>query len=362
MITRTLPDMSVAVKFGARMVAVLLTLTAFASACGADQPSSDEGQVATTATTQQATSTTAAAGDVREQFMTGAAGSDSVLGDLRDADLGCVADHLLASLDPDEVLALSALGPLPEQAELTVAALEACDLVLSLVGQGMVEAFADDPGLPVLDVECLLEGVTSGDLVPVLEAQFEDPFGVGLEDREMTILLARTPIMGNLMRCRLEAMVAAQGSDLPEFCFGLADQVAVMMTTVIEVDVSGGDLTDPSVLVDLLAMSDDIFVWLADEVPAAQRADAVLVRDATTQIATIMAEALVGIDGQSTEEEALAAIFAAMTRVQAEVDIDDADLDAASARLRAHVVSRCGQAGSALFDLIAGVTGSPLAA
>jgi hypothetical protein len=109
-------------------------------------------------------------------------------------------------------------------------------------------------------------------------------------------------------------------------------------------------------------MSDDIFVWLADEVPAAQRADAVLVRDATTQIATIMAEALVGIDGQSTEEEALAAIFAAMTRVQAEVDIDDADLDAASARLRAHVVSRCGQAGSALFDLIAGVTGSPLAA
>ena len=162
------------------MVAVLLALAAFAPACGADQPLSDEDQGAATATTAQATSTTAAhttttaaSGDVRERFMTGAADSDSVLGDLRDADLGCVADHLLASLDPDEVLALSALGPLPEQAELTVAALVACDLVLSLVGQGMVEAFADDPGQPVLDVECLLDGVTSGDLVPVLEAQLD---------------------------------------------------------------------------------------------------------------------------------------------------------------------------------------------
>ena len=352
--------MSIAVKSGAGMAAILLTLVAFASACGADQLEPEGSQPATTST--RAVTTTAAPADVREQFMVDAVGSDSVLGSLRDADLGCVADHLLASLDPDEVLALSALGPMPDQAELTVAALEACDLVLRLVGQGMVEAFADDPGLPVLDVDCLLEGVTSGDLVPVLEAQFKDPFGVGLEDREMTVLLARAPIMGNLMRCRLEAMVAADNADLPEFCFGLADQVAVMMTAVIEVDLTGGDLTDPSVLADLLGMSDDIFVWLAGEVPPAQRADAILVRDATTQIADIMAEALVGIDGESTEEEALAAIFAAMARVQAEVATDGTDLDAASARLRSHVVSRCGEAGSALFDLIAGVTGSPLAA
>ena len=346
----------------------LSVLSVMAVACGTDEPGSTaavEDVSATTqlATTTELTTTTATAvGDIRDQFATGAGDSDSVLGGLTDSDLGCVADNLLASLEPDEVLALSALGPMPEQAALTVAALEACDLVLTLVGQGMVEALADDSNLPVLDVACLMEGVTSDDLVPVLEAQFENPFGLDLQDREMTVLLAETPIMGNLMRCRLEAMVVAQGASLPDFCFGLADQVAAMMTSVIAVDLNDGDLTDPSVLADLLGMSDDIFVWLADEVPPAQRADAVLVRDATTQIAEIMFEALTEVDEHSSEDEVLAAIFAATARIQSEVAADSTDLDAASARLREHVISRCGEAGSTLFDLIAGVTGSPLAA
>ena len=79
-------------------------------------------------------------------------------------------------------------------------------------------------------------------------------------------LLADTPLMGNLMRCRLEAMIRADGGALPPFCFGLVDQVASIMTAVMDVEPGRGDLADMSVLADLLAMSDDIFAWLADEV------------------------------------------------------------------------------------------------
>jgi len=129
---------------------------------------------------------------------------------------------------------------------------------------------------------------------------------------------------------------------------------------VMEVDLTGGDFTAPSVLANLLGMSDEIFIWLAEEVPSAQKADAVLVRDATTKIAEIMAETLVGIDELSTEEEALSAILAATARVQAEVAAKDTDLDAASGRLREYVTARCGEPGSVLFDLMAGAIGSPL--
>ena len=345
-------------------VAVLLGLVGFASACGTSQPDPATGTTTSAADISPLPSMddppAATSNDVLGHFMDVGTDADSVFGGLRDADLGCVADQLLKSFGPDEVLALSALGPMPEQVALTVEALVVCDLVLTLVGQGMAEAFADAPGQPVFDVGCLLKGVTSKDLEPMLKTQFEDPFGLDLSDREMTVLLANTPIMGNLMRCRLEAMVVGDESDLPKFCYGLADQVAMMMAAVMEVDLTGGDFTAPSVLANLLGMSDEIFIWLAEEVPSAQKADAVLVRDATTEIAEIMAETLVGIDELSTEEEALSAILAATARVQAEVAAKDTDLDAASGRLREYVTARCGEPGSVLFDLMAGAIGSPL--
>ncbi len=346
--------------------AALTVLALLAGACGSGTPDpggeSGPTSVQTTTTTSPADATTTdPLAEVRGRFVDEAGGADSALGGLSDADLGCVADRLLQALEPDEVLAISALGPRPEQAGLTVGALEECDLVLALAGQGMVEALAEDPTMPTVEADCLLAGVTSDDLVPVLEAQFADPFGLELDDGDMAALLADSPIMGNLMRCRLRAVYTQDGTELPEFCLGLVDEVAAMMAAVMEVELGGQDLTDPAMLASLLEMSDDVFVWLADEVPPEQRPDAVVVRDATARIATIMAEALATLDASSTDEEALAAVFAASARIQAETGLEGTRLEGAVDGLRGYVEDTCGDSASSLFDLLAGVTGSPRA-
>lgn len=348
-------------------VAVLLSVMAVAVGCGTDTSGPGVAPAATTSTTvvaattivPEVATTTVTPGEARERFVVEVADSDAALGGLSEADLGCVADRLLLSLEPEAVVVLSALGPAPDQAALTVAALEACDLILTLAGTGMVEALAEDPEMPPVDMECLLEGVTSADLAPVLEALFGEPAGLELGDASITGLLADTPLMGNLMRCRLEAMIRADGGALPPFCFGLVDQVASIMTAVMDVEPGRGDLADMSVLADLLAMSDDIFAWLADEVPEEHRADAVLVGDATRRMAEIMVESLTGIDETSTSDDILSALFAASARMEAEMGADGAAVDAAVSRMELYILSTCGESTAGLFELLGGVTGPP---
>ena len=198
----------------------LLLLILGSVACGSSgTDAAPDPTVPPTTSTLVVSTTTVTLDEARSGFEADVAAATPILDGLTDDDLGCVADRLLADLEPAEVVALTRNGPRPDQAALAVGALRDCDLVVRLVGLGMAQAIAEDPDAPPMDVDCLLDGVTDEDLVPVMEARFASG-SLGLGDPEADDLLADTPMMANAMRCMTDAMLGVD-VDAPAVCAGL---------------------------------------------------------------------------------------------------------------------------------------------
>ena len=300
--------------------------------------------------------TTVSPADARSDFVSEATGSAPILEGLSDQDLGCVADRLLEDLDPTEVVTLTRNGPRPDQATLAVDALRSCGLILDVVALGLQQAIDADPEAPPVEATCILEGIVDEDLVPYLEARFEHGF-VELDDDEANLLLEDTPIMANTMRCSTLALFGQVDAEAPPVCTGLAHRMGNMMAELLAIAETEVDGPDLSVLTGVFAATDAIFAWLADEVPAELRDDAVLVRDATSRIGALMTEgfAKVAEADPGDEEAAMTAFLGVMARVSAEMESTASTVEVSTERLRDYLVATCGESVLILFELLSGV-------
>ena len=300
--------------------------------------------------------TTVSPADARSDFVSEATGSAPILEGLSDQDLGCVADRLLEDLDPTEVMTLTRNGPRPDQATLAVDALRSCGLILDVVALGLQQAIDADPEAPPVEAACILEGIVDEDLVPYLEARFEHGF-VELDDDEANLLLEDTPIMANTMRCSTLALFGQVDAEAPPVCTGLAYRTGDMMAELLAIAETEVDGPDLSVLTGVFAATDAIFAWLAAEVPAELRDDAVLVRDATSRIGALMAEgfAKVAEADPGDEEAAMTAFLGVMARVSAEMESTASTVEVSTERLRDYLVATCGESVLILFELLSGV-------
>ena len=122
---------------------------------------------------------------------------------------------------------------------------------------------------------------------------------------------------------------------------------------------TGGE-ADPFALVEVFQVTDEVFTWLVDEVPAELRGDTELVRDTTSRIGILLAETLADlaepVEGDpEAAEERMVAFLGAMARSAADLEADMAEVEAASVRLRDWTIATCGDSSSMLFELLTGM-------
>jgi len=239
-----------------------------------------------------------------------------------------------------------------------VTALRDCDLVLHVVGLGIGQSLAVDPDALPLEPDCLLNGVTADDLMPFLEAKFETGV-VDLDDDEAIDLLGNTPVMANMIRCSTEAILGVS-ADAPAVCAGLTDRLGQMLASLMEMEFDTDGEPDPFAMVEVFRVTDEVFTWLVDEVPAELRGDAKLVQDTTSRIGTLMAETLADlvepVEGDpDAAEERMVAFLGVMARIEADLGTDMDEVEASSARLRNWTTATCGDSSSMLFELLMGM-------
>jgi len=335
---------------GLVVLVVLIASSSLAACSSIGEPAAPPTTILEVATT------TVSPADARSDFVSESTGSAPILEGLSDQDLGCVADRLLEDLDPTEVVTLTRNGPRPEQATLAVDALRSCGLILDVVALGLQQAIDADPEAPPVEATCILEGIVDEDLVPYLEARFEHGF-VELDDDEANLLLEDTPIMANTMRCSTLALFGRVDAEAPPVCTGLAHRMGDMMAELLAIAETEVDGPDLSVLTGVFAATGAIFAWLADEVPAELRDDAVLVRDATSRIGALMTEgfAKVAEADPGDEEAAMTAFLGVMARVSAEMESMAFTVEVSTERLRDYLVATCGESVLTLFELLSGV-------
>ncbi|MED5233439.1 MAG: hypothetical protein VYD15_07475 [Actinomycetota bacterium] len=338
-------------------------------ACGSPGADADDAPVAAadsselvptmpTTSLLEVSTTTVSSDAARSGFVSEVAAATPILGGLSEDDLGCVADRLLVELEPSEVVTLTRNGPRPDQASLAVTALRDCDLVLHVVGLGIGQSLAVDPDALPLEPDCLLNGVTADDLMPFLEAKFETGV-VDLDDDEAIDLLGNTPVMANMIRCSTEAMLGVS-ADAPAVCAGLTDRLGQMLASLMEMEFDTDGEPDPFAMVEVFRVTDEVFTWLVDEVPAELRGDAKLVQDTTSRIGTLMAETLADlvepVEGDpDAAEERMVAFLGVMARIEADLGTDMDEVEASSARLRNWTTATCGDSSSMLFELLMGM-------
>lgn len=312
----------------------------------------------------EVTVTTVTPDNARSGFVSDVVTANPLLDGLNEDDLGCVADHLLDDMDPAEVVALTRNGPRPDQAESAVFALRDCDLVLYVVALGIGAALTDHPEALPVDPVCLLEGLTDDDLVPYLRARFETG-AVDLDDDEAMDLLMETPMLANAIRCSTEAELYVY-DDAPALCAGLADRLGDLIAFLMKMEITAGGEPDLFAMEGVFQITNQIFSWLTDQVPAGLRDDAVLVRDTTGRINSLMVEALVNFsdnvdhtpgdrEQNASNDGLMVAFLGVMAQITVELEADIDEVVAASARLEDWTVTQCGESSSMLFDLLAGV-------
>ena len=128
-----------------------------------------------------------------------------------------------------------------------------------------------------------------------------------------------------------------------------------MMTAVVEHGMAAeAEVADPVLLAELFGLSDDVFVWLADNVPDGHRADAEAVRDASVKDLAgdgrgpPWPRRLLGPAGR------LGAVFGAVARLDAELAVGSFELESSRARLESYVTATCGDSATGLFDVLSG--------
>ena len=159
------------------------------------------------------------------------------------------------------------------------------------------------------------------------------------------------------MRCSTLALFGQVDAEAPPVCTGLAYRMGDMMAELLAIAETEVDGPDLSVLTGVFATTDAIFAWLADEVPAELRDDAVLVRDATSRIGALMTEgfAKVAEADPGDEEAAMTAFLGVMARVSAEMESTASTVEVSTERLRDYLVATCGESVLTLFELLSGV-------
>ncbi|MEE1564683.1 MAG: hypothetical protein V1249_06845, partial [Acidimicrobiales bacterium] len=300
-----------------------------------------------TTTVSQAT-TTLGVDEVRYRFIADA-GAEGALADLSDTDLGCVADALLEVSGTGVVLSIASQGPKPHQAAMTVDALVACGVVGPVFRAGLVAGMATDPTAPDVGPECLLEGVSVDQLVPVLVTELSRPGGVSVDGSDMDVLLFDTPLMVNMMRCPLEA-----AGELTPFCAGYFDVIDELLRLVLSQGSLEATSLDPVAFASLFHVAEGVFAWLATNAPEDLGGSAVLVHDAVIVVDEAFVDAVAGME-DDTPEARDTALLAASSRIGAGLEgMNAGDLPTATTRLRSHIVDECGAQATVVFDLFGG--------
>ncbi len=158
---------------------------------------------------------------------------------------------------------------------------------------------------------------------------------MAFEDSEAIDLLAGTPILANTMRCSTMAAFGMVDADTPAVCLELSQRLGEMMAGLMETGGADGG-PDPMLLASVFGVTNEIFAWLADDVPPELEVDAILARDTTARVGQLMVEVLASPDLDTDDaEEVLVAFLGGMTRISAELSGVEGDLAAATSRLRA---------------------------
>ena len=337
--------------FVAPAVALFIVIALGAGACADSEPDSLVDPTTTvsqaTTTVSQAT-TTLGVDEVRYRFIADA-GAEGALADLSDTDLGCVADALLEVSGTGVVLSIASQGPKPHQAAMTVDALVACGVVGPVFRAGLVAGMATDPTAPDVGPECLLEGVSVDQLVPVLVTELSRPGGVSVDGSDMDVLLFDTPLMVNMMRCPLEA-----AGELTPFCAGYFDVIDELLRLVLSQGSLEATSLDPVAFASLFHVAEGVFAWLATNAPEDLGGSAVLVHDAVIVVDEAFVDAVAGME-DDTPEARDTALLAASSRIGAGLEgMNAGDLPTATTRLRSHIVDECGAQATVVFDLFGG--------
>jgi len=149
-------------------------------------------------------------------------------------------------------------------------------------------------------------------------------------------------------------------ADAPAVCAGLTDRLGQMLASLMEMEFDTDGEPDPFAMVEVFRVTDEVFTWLVDEVPAELRGDAKLVQDTTSRIGTLMAETLADlvepVEGDpDAAEERMVAFLGVMARIEADLGTDMDEVEASSARLRNWTTATCGDSSSMLFELLMGM-------
>ena len=112
---------------------------------------------------------------------------------------------------------------------------------------------------------------------------------------------------------------------------------------------------NPELLVELFSYSDEIFIWLAENVGKTIAEDAAVVRDASLYVSQVMINSFKDLESDATPEEVLEAMFIAVIRLEAELAEERIFIDQSQVRLEQYLTSVCGDSAIYLFGLLSGM-------
>ncbi len=274
---------------------------------------------------------------------------------LSEVQMSCVVDQLLEFFTPEQVSGVIQAGPTSEQKEVALSALEICNLLVTVANLGIVEGVVDSFGTFPTDTDCVLSTVREKELFPILEVLLSDIDSKEMSERVETLLLD-SRILDFLISCVLDAEFDHYQNNDP-VCTGLFDRISKMMTAIVRksMQIDKAPTVNPELLVELFSYSDEIFIWLAENVGKTIAADAAVVRDASLYVSQVMINSFKDLESDATPEEVLEAMFIAVIRLEAELAEERILIDQSQVRLEQYLTSVCGDSAIYLFGLLSGM-------
>jgi hypothetical protein len=281
--------------------------------------------------------------------------TDLGLYNLSESQMSCVVDQLLNFFSPEQVSVITSKGPSAEQKDISLSALEVCDLLVTITNLGILEGITNSFGTFPNDNDCVLSTIREKELVPVFEVLFSEVDSTEISEKVEDILL-ESRILDFLVTCVLDAKFGHyQNNDL--LCSGLFDRVAKMMTAIIRrgIQVEDGPTVNPDLLIELFSISDEIYIWLSKNVDIEVAGDASIVRDASIYVSEVMIESFKDLGSDAQPEEVLEAMFVAVIRLDTELAEERTSINNSQERLEQYLISVCGDSAIYLFNLLSGI-------
>ena len=281
--------------------------------------------------------------------------NDLGLYNLSESQMSCVVDRLLNFFSPEQVSVITSEGPSAEQKDISLSALEVCDLLVTIANLGILEGITNSFGTFPNDNDCVLSTIREKELVPVFEVLFSEIDSTEMSEKVEDILL-ESRILDFLVTCVLDAKFGHyQNNDL--LCSGLFDRVAKMMTAIIRqgIQVEDGPTVNPGLLIELFSMSDEIYICLSKNVDIEVAGDASIVRDASIYVSEVMIESFKDLGSDAQPEEVLEAMFVAVIRLDTELAEERTSINNSQERLEQYLISVCGDSAIYLFNLLSGI-------